>query len=88
MSGLDRTLLVPGDCVILDVVVVVDAIHQRDLQVRLVVDAGGDISPPFLGNLHIAGLSLKQAQTLIELSYSQREIYAPAKHDFALSRCR
>ena len=58
--------LVPGDCVI------VDNAHREGLETRCIVDSAGDISLRPLGRMHVAGLTLKQAELRIEKEYVDR----------------
>ena len=72
--------LVSGDCIVIDFRV--EAVPVR----RLVIDSAGNISPPLLGKLHLAGLTLKQAEERIQREYDQRPIERPFK--LVLSRCQ
>ena len=74
--------LVSGDCIVIDFRVEgVEAVPAQ-----LVIDSAGAMSPPLLGKLHLAGLTLKQAEERIQREYDQRPIERPFK--LVLSRCQ
>ena len=53
---------------------------------RQVIDSAGDISPPLVGKVHIAGLKLSEAGAAIAKAYQVR---APAfRVEIAVARCR
>jgi protein involved in polysaccharide export with SLBB domain len=72
-------MLVPGDCI------VIDSAHREGLEMRHVVGAGGDISLPLLGEFHVAGLTLKQAELRIEKEYVDRGLFKSI--DLIVSPC-
>jgi len=53
---------------------------------RQVIDSAGDIAPPLVGKVHIAGLTVSEAAALIARAYQVR---APAfRVEIAVARCR
>ena len=61
--GTDDLLLGSGDHLVI-------VITNRECpDIRGVVDSSGDISMPFVGKLHVAGLTLGQASKTIETAY-------------------
>lgn len=64
----ERTLA-PGDCII------VDSAHRQGLETRHVIDAAGEITPPLVGKLHVAGLTVRQAELRIEKEYVDRGLF-------------
>src|SRR4051812_11246490 len=67
-----------GDCLHL-------AFKYSGSEIRLVVDSAGDISPPFVAKVHVAGLSLQEAQMRIQKQYDATESFTPV--EVAVSRC-
>jgi polysaccharide export outer membrane protein len=56
----------------------VDVFQEADLTTSTRVDASGNVNLPLLGNIHIAGLTVDQAQKVIEDAYvNQRYLRHP-----------
>jgi protein involved in polysaccharide export with SLBB domain len=75
-----RVSLGHGDCL----EVLFRNVHT--LEVHRLIDLEGNISLPFVEKLHVAGLTLEDAQALIHMKYHQFESYA--HFDVIVSKCR
>jgi protein involved in polysaccharide export with SLBB domain len=80
MQPPSEELLRSGDCLLIE-------FPKRETPgIRRVIDSSGDIDMPLLGKLHLAGLTLQQAQTLIETAYRGGGPILPVY--VSVSRCR
>jgi len=69
-------LLHSGDCLLFHVQ------FDSSSEIRRVVDSAGDISLPDIGNLHVAGMTVKQVTQAITDRYAPR-----VDHHIEVSRC-
>jgi protein involved in polysaccharide export with SLBB domain len=77
-AGIQERLLRPGDCLVITVTT------PQTPELRLVIDPAGNISMPFLGEFHVAGLTLRQAGASIKAGYRTEALPRP---EVAVSIC-